>query len=288
MKRCALLTTEDADDHGSGEERLAIALRALGWEVEWVPWREPREWDVFHAVVVRSTWDYHLDPGAFHRVLEAIDASGTPLFNPLPALRWNARKDYLRELHAKGIPTIPTHWQTGFRRAEFSRHQEALDSEQLVVKPAVSASAWRTYRLGPDTDAKAWVEAEDALAGLDVLVQPFLPAFAEEGEWSVILVDGRASHTIRRIPGSGEFRTQEEYGGRVEGTSSGEAAALEAMAESWIADLPWSLLFARVDLVRGRGGEWLLSELELVEPNLYLAFGDGAAERLAREIDRRS
>ena len=43
-----------------------------------------------------------------------------------------------------------------------------------------------------------------------------------------------------------------------------------------------------MDLVRGRGGEWLLSELELVEPNLYLAFGDGAAERLAREIDRRS
>jgi hypothetical protein len=54
--------------------------------------------------------------------------------------------------------------------------------------------------------------------------------------------------------------------------------------------LPWAretLLYARVDLVRGHDGSPLLLELELAEPSLFLGIGSGAALRLAKGIARR-
>ena len=43
-------------------------------------------------------------------------------------------------------------------------------------------------------------------------------------------------------------------------------------------------LFARVDLLADKQGEPLLLELEVVEPNLYMAHAEGACERLARAV----
>ena len=54
--------------------------------------------------------------------------------------------------------------------------------------------------------------------------------------------------------------------------------------------LPWAretLLYARVDLVRGDEGSPVLLELELAEPSLFLGLGSDAALRLAKGIARR-
>jgi len=52
---------------------------------------------------------------------------------------------------------------------------------------------------------------------------------------------------------------------------------------------PVDLLYARVDALApaaGDDGEPTLMELELVEPSLFLAHDDGAADRLAAEAVR--
>jgi hypothetical protein len=46
------------------------------------------------------------------------------------------------------------------------------------------------------------------------------------------------------------------------------------------------LLYARVDLVATIKG-WLIMELELVEPSLYLRYDDAAAAKLASGIAKR-
>ena len=46
------------------------------------------------------------------------------------------------------------------------------------------------------------------------------------------------------------------------------------------------LLYARVDLARVDDG-WAIMELELVEPNLFLSYDDGAPQRLAKAIQSR-
>jgi hypothetical protein len=54
-----------------------------------------------------------------------------------------------------------------------------------------------------------------------------------------------------------------------------------------LADLGFDhLLYARVDLVADDEG-WLLMELELVEPSLYLSYDETTASRLADAIQRR-
>ena len=46
------------------------------------------------------------------------------------------------------------------------------------------------------------------------------------------------------------------------------------------------LLYARVDLVRHRG-QWLLMELELTEPSLFLTFSPTCVDALVHAIARR-
>ena len=55
----------------------------------------------------------------------------------------------------------------------------------------------------------------------------------------------------------------------------------ERVAEAALACAPVSLLYGRIDL-------WEIRlELEVAEPSLYLAFGEGAANRFAKAISRR-
>ena len=47
-------------------------------------------------------------PDAFDAWIGRLEQEGVPVWNPPEVLRWNARKTYLKELEAAGIPTVPT------------------------------------------------------------------------------------------------------------------------------------------------------------------------------------
>ena len=49
-----------------------------------------------------------------------------------------------------------------------------------------------------------------------MMIQPFLPSIATEGEYAVILFDGVYSHTVVKRPKSGDFRVQPHLGGSTE------------------------------------------------------------------------
>jgi hypothetical protein len=92
----------------------------------------------------------------------------------------------------------------------------------------------------------------------------------EEGELSLLYFGGRFSHALIKRPKAGDYRTQGQHGAVETGMDAPEGS-LEA-AEAVLAKADGTpLTYARVDLVRGAGGQWLLMELELIEPWLYLA-----------------
>ena len=100
--------TFDADQDDAD---LAAALAARGVEVAVLDWRDGAvDWGSVDAVVIRSTWDYtdHLDE--FLAWTEAVEATGTPLWNPAEVVRWNVHKRYLIELEERGAPIVPTAW----------------------------------------------------------------------------------------------------------------------------------------------------------------------------------
>ena len=115
-----------------------------------------------------------------------------------------------------------------------------------------------------------------------MMVQPFLPAIAEEGEISFVMVDGELSHALVKRPAKGDYRIQSAYGGfeiPIEPSAEDLAAAKAVLAA-----LDETPLYARVDMLRADDGGLLLMELELIEPYLYPLQGEGLGARLAEAL----
>ena len=119
-----------------------------------------------------------------------------------------------------------------------------------------------THRIGPGVPIPA-----DAL-GERRLVQPLMPGILTEGEYSLFFFAGKFSHAIVKRPASGDFRVQEQFGGREEPWTPGEEAL--ALAAAALAAAPSATVYARVDMVGDAAGRLRIMELELIEPSLFL------------------
>jgi glutathione synthase/RimK-type ligase-like ATP-grasp enzyme len=128
--------------------------------------------------------------------------------------------------------------------------------------------------------------ASEILSGGTLLIQPYLPEIESHGEWSLIFFDGELSHAVKKKPKAGDFRVQDDFGGTVTPETppafvvDGARRVLEAAGEEF--------LYARVDGVVSESlGGFLVNELEVVEPELFLRFDAGAPERFAAAIEKR-
>ncbi len=282
--RVALVTCASIRELSDDDRPLLGELWRLGIKAEAAVWDDPSaDWSGYDAAVIRSTWDYYLSPAAFAAWLSRVEAQGLALWNPAATVRANADKSYLKTLAAAGASIVPTAWVARGGAVRLDALLEERGWDEAVVKPVVSASAYRTRRVraGEPAGQKA---LDDVLAHSDAMVQPFLPEILAEGEWSFIFLGGEFSHAALKKPGAGDFRVQAEHGGGAVRVEPPEELLERARAA---ARLVPGCLYARVDGVR-RGGELLLLELELTEPSLYLSLAPGAARRLAELISEKA
>jgi glutathione synthase/RimK-type ligase-like ATP-grasp enzyme len=280
--RVAFLTLAQRADFVIDDALALAELRARGWEALEVPWTAPHvDWAGFDAVVVRSTWDYHLQPERFLRTLETIDATAPRFANPLPLVQWNLDKRYLRTLEAKGVQIVPSLWGEGLAPGELDSLFSKLRCQALVLKPVISANAMDTFHL---VRGASLAQAEATFEGRPWIAQPFVASLLREGEASVFFFDGAYSHGIRKVPKAGDFRVQEEHGGKI--SSLGAPPELLEAARGVLACLEAPPLQARVDLVRLEGGALALMELELIEPSLYFRTHPRAAANFADALER--
>ena len=236
-------------------------------------------------MVVRSTWDYQRHLPAFLDTLEAI-AAATRLENPRALQAWNVRKTYLRDLEENGVPVVPTVWlEAGLEPGRLAGLFDEMACGEIVLKPVVGASGEDAFRVRAPAAAGMEPDLLRVFSGRPLMAQPFLGRVLERGEESVVWLDGRPSHALRKTPAPGEFRSQEEHGGRVEAIPlAGELAAAAARVLDEVhRRTPRSPLYGRVDFLPGPDG-LLVGELELVEPSLYLRVGEGAPARFAEAI----
>ena len=269
------------------DQLLVPVLSSLGIDAEPVVWsNRAAVWTAFDAVVIRSCWDYHLHSAAFHAWLDRLEESGVVVWNSHATIRWNADKKYLLDLDARGVPTIPTRLVPRGRLGEVEQIVEEEKWPRFVIKPAVSASGFETYALMSPIDASARDTIARVVSVGDALVQPFVDEIPRDGELSVIFIDGEYSHTTLKCAATatGEFRVQTEHGGTVQ--SFTPPPELIEQAAATFASLDEVPLYARVDGIT-REGQFVLMELELIEPNLFFAWAEGSAERLGRAIARR-
>ena len=79
-----------------------------------------------------------------------------------------------------------------------------------------------------------------------------MPGILTEGEYSLFFFAGKFSHAIVKRPASGDFRVQEQFGGREEPWTPGEEAL--ALAAAALAAAPSATVYARVDMVGDAAG----------------------------------
>jgi len=277
------LATQAALPELYADDRLLIpALAARGVHAGAAVWDDPSvDWTTFGAVVIRSCWDYHLKHDVFLAWIDRLERVGVAVFNAPRVIRWNAEKGYLRDLEQRGVQVVPTRWIE--RGSLASLHDVLHDAgwENAVVKPAISASAHETWRTSLESTARDDARFRTMVDRGRVLVQPFMETVVTIGEWSLVFIDGACSHAMLKRARSGDFRVQSEHGGTAvrgdPGTHVVEQARRALVAAGG------DSLYARVDgcVV---DGEFVLMELELIEPLLYLAEHPEAPDRFAAAL----
>lgn len=282
MASVAFVTYRALPQLTSDDQAVCAYLQRDGVTTCAVAWDAPDDdWSAYDAIVVRSCWDYHLQPGAFSAWLAAMERRQRPLWNPAPLLRWNLHKNYLRDLHAQGVPVPPTCWLECGSHAELETLLAEHDWERAVVKPAISATAYGTWRTTRAQAHRRQARFAAQLQQTDLLVQQFSDPVVTDGEWSLMFFHKRYSHAVLKRAKSGDFRVQDDFGGTVE-RASPDPEVIE-QAERIISRIAGPLLYARVDGVT-QDGQFVLMELELIEPYLFLGSDPRAADRFADAI----
>lgn len=281
--KIAFLSCNDLDGFVVDDHYLQTAFEARGDSVEVVSWNDDRQWNLYDVVLIRTTWDYSSNLHTFLETLKRISNSGARLLNSFDLVEWNARKSYLKELKEKEIPTIPTLFHKGVTKGFLSDAFEVFQSETLVVKPLIGAGSSRTFVVTKNFETDELTTIQDEIGGDDVMVQPFITDITTKGEVSLHFFNGELSHTIRKTPKEGDFRVQEEFGGLIE-LIEPPATTVE-LAKKTLECLSEVPLYARVDLVTSNN-EWMLIELELIEPALYFRMDKESPQRFLKAFDQ--
>lgn len=285
-----LATSGDLPQGEPGAAALDAALDARGIDHAWARWDDPDvDWAAADLVAVRSTWDYVTRHADFLAWAASLDQAR--LLNGADVFAWNHDKRYLAELpELIGLPAVPT--LLGDDRAALADAVRHFGT--AVVKPRVGAGGAGLIVVSDPDDPRLGRPVRSIPDYPEVdgpwIVQPLVESIRTHGETSVYVLGGRLGQRFDKQPGEGDVRVNEEFGGSVRAVDTGDVGdvvmqAYDAMGRRFGRPMD----YLRVDLLQWEG-DWVVSELELIEPGLYLdvspanaaPFADLLAARLGR------
>ncbi len=198
------------------EESLIISrLLARDVKCRRVDWNDPQfEWGKCKLALFRTTWDY------YEKLPEFLDwlnktSDKIELINSRETVLWNLDKKYLRDIENKGISIVPTFF---FSKDESISPAELFGkagSEEIIIKPVVSGTAKDTYLLNSHNISALTPTVVDLFRQQEMMLQPFQESILNNGEISLIVIGGKCTHAIKKTPKVGDFRVQDDFGGKV-------------------------------------------------------------------------
>lgn len=255
-------TVENEDD------KLLNFLKEKGLNIERVIWNDEHiKWEDYSLAILKSPWDYFDMIEDFYSWLNHLEAKNIKLLNPIEVVRWNANKQYLQEIEAAGLKITPSFFIQNKESVNLEHFFEKFNTNKLIVKPCVSGGAKNTFKVTADNVNEVNQKLNILIQDEDFIIQPFLPEILENGEWSFVFFNGAYSHSLIKQAKPGDFRVQPAHGGSVHPQKPSEE--LIATAQQYITLFAKDCLYARVDGTFVNG-EFLLMELELIEPFLFL------------------
>ncbi|CAH0314912.1 Cycloserine biosynthesis protein DcsG [Pedobacter sp. Bi27] len=269
-------TVENEDD------KLLNFLKKKGLNIEKVIWNDQQiNWKDYSLAILKSPWDYFDLIEEFYSWLNHLEAKNIKLLNPIGVVRWNANKQYLQEIEAAGLKITPSFFIQNKESVNLEHFFEKFNTNKLIVKPCVSGGAKNTFKVTVDNVNKVNQKLNLLIQDEDFIIQPFLPEILKNGEWSFIFFNGAYSHSLIKQAKPGDFRVQPAHGGSVHPQKPGEE--LIAIAQQYVTLFAKDCLYARVDGTFVNG-EFLLMELELIEPFLFLNTEPESYERYYKAL----
>ena len=154
--------------------------------------------------------------------------------------------------------------------------------KELIIKPSVSAAAWNTHRVSTKNINEMEMVFSNLKSFHKMIVQEFQKSVLTNGEVSIMVFGGEYSHAVLKKSKKNDFRVQDDFGGTV---CKYEPKKNEIdFAEKIVSLCPERPLYARVDILLSKNGTFLLSELEIIEPELWFRFCKKSADFLAQKI----
>lgn len=261
---------------------LGHELSKLGFLVKRASWSSKSfNWSIVDFAVFRTTWDY------FERLEEFLSwikehQNKINFINPASQILWNLNKIYLQKLKLSGIPIVPSFFlKKNTKKTLHSVFQETSWNE-LIIKPAVSAAAWNTHRVSKNNLKKKESVFFKLKSTQNMIVQEFQKSVLSFGEISFIVILGKVTHAVLKRAKTGDYRVQDDYGGTVKLYTPNNNEIL--FVENVIKKCPKLPIYARVDVLLDNNKNLVLSELELIEPELWFRLHKKSATILAKII----
>ena len=238
-------------------------------------------WSSTKSAIFRSTWDYFDQFSNFRRWLDLVKEQ-CYLINPYEQINWNLDKHYLIDLKKSDLPIVESVFVSKKTMLDLETISKSKNWKDIVVKPTISGAARNTYLLKNDEIKKFQEKWLSLTNNEDFMVQEFQKNILNSGEIAVILFGGEYSHSVLKKAKKGDFRVQDDFGGSVKKINP--SLDIIELAEKTVKRLKTMPLYARVDIIFNNNNKPVISELELIEPELWFRFKEESAYKLAENV----
>lgn len=265
------------------EDQLVLdALKQEGLHAVRKSWSDPDfDWSSTKHILFRTTWDYFDRYDEFSKWLTDV-SSKTNLLNSEAIINWNIDKHYLTDLKAKGIHICETHFIEKGSSTTLQELHQKLGWKKTVLKPCISGAARHTYKLDSSNIEQHETVFQELISEEALMLQPFQENIMTKGEYSFVVINGQYSHAVLKIAKPGDFRVQDDFGGTVHHHDATNKQI--EFAENAVKACIEQPMYARVDVIVDNDEKLAISELELIEPELWFRNNSEAATLLAKAI----
>ena len=258
------------------DDTLIDFLESKGLNITKEIWNDEKvNWETYDLAIIKSPWDYFDLIEDFNNWLTKLERKNIRVLNSIDIIKWNTNKHYLLDIEQAGLKVTPSIFVTKGDKINLNEYFDKFDTEKIIVKPVVSGGSKNTFKVTAANADEINEKLKSLLEIEDFIIQPFLTEIEENGELSFLFFNGKFSHALLKKAAKGDFRVQATFGGTVHPQNPSQE--LIETVQKYIDQFAKGCLYGRVDgaIVNN---EFILMELELIEPFLFLDTNEKALE----------